>query len=136
MNEPSVLFICVSNRGKSVMAETLMRRRHGTLVVASSAGTNAALGGTVNDLSARVLEEIGAPVDAHEPRQVTDDLMVAADLVVIVGTAHLDAPPGVPVEVWAVDEPSERGIDGVARMRLIRDDIAARVDDLATRLHT
>ena len=94
MNEPSVLFICVSNRGKSVMAETLMRRRHGTLVGASSAGTNAALGGAVNDLSARVLEEIGAPVNAHAPRQVTDDLMVAADLVVIFVTAHLDAPPG------------------------------------------
>jgi len=31
-------------------------------------------------------------------------------------------------------EPSERGIDGIVRMRLVRDDIARRVDDLYRRL--
>jgi arsenate-mycothiol transferase len=35
---------------------------------------------------------------------------------------------------WDTDEPSERGIDGIERMRLVRDDVAARVADLATRL--
>jgi arsenate-mycothiol transferase len=32
------------------------------------------------------------------------------------------------------DEPSDRGIDGIERMRLVRDDIAARVADLRDRL--
>jgi arsenate-mycothiol transferase len=30
--------------------------------------------------------------------------------------------------VWDIDEPSTRGIDGIERMRLVRDDIARRVD--------
>ncbi len=37
---------------------------------------------------------------------------------------------------WDTDEPSERGIDGIERMRLVRDDIAARVQALAGELLT
>ena len=43
---------------------------------------------------------------------------------------------GTDFENWDTDEPSERGIDGIERMRLVRDDIAARVDALAARLAT
>ncbi|AFA76170.1 putative phosphotyrosine protein phosphatase (plasmid) [Gordonia polyisoprenivorans VH2] len=134
MPDPTtVLFVCVSNRGKSVMAEylapTLTDR-----IAASSAGTTAALGGRVNELSAQALAEVGAVVDDHEPRQLTDELMRAADLVVVVGDAEVTAPAGVELEVWATDEPSRRGIDGIDRMRLIRDDIADRIRDLVDRL--
>ena len=48
--------------------------------------------------------------------------------------AHVDPVDGTPVENWDTDEPSERGIDGIERIRLVRDDIAHRVDDLAARL--
>ncbi|MFW0796991.1 low molecular weight phosphatase family protein [Gordonia sp. CPCC 205515] len=128
-----VLFVCVSNRGKSVMAE------HLTPVVTdrlrpSSAGTRAKIGGEVNELSAQALAEIGAQIADHRPRQLTDELMRAADLVVVVGTAEVTVPAGVAVEVWQTDEPSLRGIDGIERMRLIRDDIAARIRDLDERL--
>jgi arsenate-mycothiol transferase len=41
---------------------------------------------------------------------------------------------GTRFENWDTDEPSERGIDGIERMRLMRDDIAKRVTDLLTRL--
>jgi arsenate-mycothiol transferase len=41
---------------------------------------------------------------------------------------------GTRFENWDTDEPSERGIDGIERMRLVRDDIAARVTDLHARL--
>jgi arsenate-mycothiol transferase len=44
--------------------------------------------------------------------------------------------PGTRFEIWDTDEPSERGIDGIERMRLVRDDIAARVGDLNIRLRT
>ena len=54
--------------------------------------------------------------------------MRAADLVVVVGTAEVTPPDGVALEVWNTDEPSERGIDGIERMRLIRDDITANLD--------
>lgn len=35
-----------------------------------------------------------------------------------------------PVEVWLTDEPSHRGIEGLERMRLVRDDIDRRVRGL------
>ena len=37
---------------------------------------------------------------------------------------------------WDIDEPSERGIDGIERMRLVRDDIAARVVELERALRS
>jgi arsenate-mycothiol transferase len=36
--------------------------------------------------------------------------------------------------MWDTDEPSYRGIDGIERMRLVRDDIAGRVGALLVRL--
>ena len=39
-------------------------------------------------------------------------------------------------ENWDTDEPSERGIDGIERMRLVRDDIAGRVGELTSRLRS
>jgi arsenate-mycothiol transferase len=134
-NPPVVLFVCVSNRGKSVMAQGLSRKIAGSAITASSAGTDAKVGGAVNDLSAQVLSEVGVDVSGHQPRQLTEDLMRAADLTVVLGrSATVAVPEGSTVEVWDTDEPSLRGIDGIDRMRLIRDDIAARVTDLTARL--
>ncbi|WHU50105.1 low molecular weight phosphatase family protein [Gordonia sp. L191] len=117
------------------MAEGLARSRTNGVIEASSAGTASMIGGTVNNLSARVLAEVGADISRHRPRQLTDDLVQTADLVVSVGAAAaIPTPDGIAVEIWNTAEPSERGIDGLERMRLIRDDIAARVDDLARRL--
>ena len=48
--------------------------------------------------------------------------------------ANVDPVPGTRFENWDTDEPSERGIGGIERMRLVRDDIAARVADLRTRM--
>ena len=41
---------------------------------------------------------------------------------------------GTRFEQWITDEPSERGLDGIERMRLVRNDIAARVRKLAADL--
>ncbi|RPA19893.1 low molecular weight phosphatase family protein [Gordonia sp. OPL2] len=129
----NVLFVCVSNRGKSVMAEHLTAAVTDQ-IRASSAGTAATIGGGINDLAAQVLAEVGAVPIRHSPRQLTDDLMRTADLVVVVGTAEVSPPAGVTVEVWDTDEPSARGIDGIDRMRMIRDDITERIGALIARL--
>jgi arsenate-mycothiol transferase len=61
--------------------------------------------------------------------------MVAdADLVVVLGREARVEGTGTPVETWETDEPSQRGIEGIERMRLVRDDIAVRVHALADRL--
>lgn len=130
---PSVLFVCVKNGGKSQMAAGLMRAAAGDTVDVHSAGTNP--GTAVNALSAEVLLEVGVDITAETPTPIDPQLIRDVDLVVTLGReARVDLGAGTPVENWDTDEPSERGIDGIDRMRLVRDDIAARVTDLAARL--
>ncbi|AWH01000.1 low molecular weight phosphatase family protein [Rhodococcus ruber] len=130
MHTPSVLFVCVKNGGKSQMAAALMRKAAGDRIVVHSAGT--APGAALNALSVQALEEVGAPVVGEYPKPIDPQLLSEVDLVVTLGRdARVDA---AHVENWDTDEPSERGIDGIERMRLVRDDIAARVDALAARL--
>lgn len=131
---PTVLFVCVSNAGKSVMAQGLMRHIAGDSINAVSAGTHAKT--SINPVSAQALAELGVDVSGHRPTQLDADLIADADLIVILGSqARIDLPvDDTPVETWETDEPSLRGIDGLDRMRLIRDDIAGRVTALAQRL--
>jgi len=132
-DQPSVLFVCVKNGGKSQMAAGLMRRAAGDTVVVDSAGT--APGRAVNALSAEVLLEVGVDITDRTTQQLTDEMVAAADRVVVLGRdAQVASVGGTPVEVWDTDEPSERGIEGIERMRLVRDDIARRVDALAAQL--
>ena len=134
-----VLFVCVKNGGKSQMAAGLFRQA----VAAGpdpnrwqvdSAGTRA--GTQLNALSVESLAEVGVDIADQQPRQLTPELQQAVDLVVTVGEADVDPLPGPRYETWAVDEPSLRGIEGVERMRLVRDDIARQVEDLHRRLTT
>ncbi|BBY50468.1 putative arsenate reductase [Mycolicibacterium arabiense] len=128
-SKPSVLFVCVKNGGKSQMAAGLMRRLAGDTVNVHSAGTKPA--GAVNDLSAQALLEVGVDITGEQPKLVDLELARDVDLVVTLGReAQLDALPGTRVENWDTDEPSERGIDGIERMRLIRNDIDERVRQL------
>ncbi len=132
-SKPSVLFVCVKNGGKSPMAAGLMDRRAAGTVTVESAGTRP--GTAVNGLSAEALAEVGVDLSDHTPKPVTAEMVRAADVVVTLGReAQVDEVPGTRFENWDTDEPSARGIDGIERMRLVRDDIARRVDDLYHRL--
>ena len=133
MSKPSVLFVCVKNGGKSQMAAGLMTKRAGDAVDVESAGTKP--GAAVNGLSAESLAEVGVDISGGTPKPITEEMVRAADVVVTLGReAHVVEVPGTRFENWDTDEPSERGIDGLERMRLVRDDIARRVDDLYERL--
>lgn len=134
---PRVLFVCARNRGKSPMAAGLLQQLVGAAAQVDSAGTVAAETGEVdvNPQSRDALAEVGVDIGAHRPRRLTDESLRASDVVVVLGRqARLPAVDGPRVEVWETDEPSVRGIEGMERMRLVRDDIARRVADLAERL--
>lgn len=132
---PSVLFVCVRNGGKSQMAAGLMRKAAAGRIVAHSAGTHP--GTAINALSAQVLAEVGADMSGETPKPIDPELLRTVDLVVTLGReAHVEVSDGIELRNWDTDEPSERGIDGIERMRMIRADIDARVralvDELAT----
>ena len=134
-----VLFVCVKNGGKSQMAAGLLRQlltdRHTAGIEVVSAGTKA--GTSLNGLSVQVLAENGIDITDQHTRQLTPELQQEADWVITLGAeAQVEPIPGPHYETWETDEPSLRGIDGIERMRLVRDDIARHVDDLHTRLTT
>jgi arsenate-mycothiol transferase len=131
--KPSVLFVCVKNAGKSQMAAGLMRKVAGDTVDIDSAGTKP--GSSVNALSVESLREVGVDISAEAPKPIDPERVRDVDYVITLGReAHVAPVDGTTFETWETDEPSERGIEGIERMRLVRDDIAKRVDDFFRRL--
>lgn len=131
--KPSVLFVCAKNGGKSQMAAGLMRQLAGDHVDVYSAGTKPAA--AVNAVSAQSLLEVGIDISGETPKAVDPQIVRDVDVVVVLGReAELTPVPGTEFQTWDTDEPSERGIDGIERMRLVRDDITVRVTELLTQL--
>lgn len=115
------------------MAAGLMRLAAGDTVDVYSAGTSP--GDAVNTLSAEVLGEVGVDITDQKPKPLDPELLRRVDVVVTLGReARIDPVPGTRFETWDTDESSERGIEGIDRMRLVRDDIASRVVELVSRL--
>jgi len=128
MTVPSVLFVCVGNGGKSQMAAALATTHAGDRLVVHSAGTKP--GTSLNSTSVEAIAEVGADMSAGRPKAVDPELLRTVDRVIILGAdAQLDLPADATgtLERWVTDEPSERGIEGMERMRLVRDDIDTRV---------
>ena len=134
-NKPKVLFVCVGNGGKSQMAAALADKHAGEAIEIHSAGTKPAT--KLNTESVEAISEVGADMSGGRPKAVDPQLLREADRVVILGKdAQLELPADAQgtLEQWVTDEPSERGIEGMERMRLVRDDIDARVRALIAEL--
>ncbi|WP_371852408.1 arsenate-mycothiol transferase ArsC [Nocardia arizonensis] len=132
-SKPAVLFVCVKNGGKSQMAAALMRKVGAERVDVYSAGTRP--GAELNALSVQSLREIGIDLDRERPKPIDPRLLRAVGVIVTLGReARIDSAEDLRIINWDTDEPSERGIDSIERMRLVRDDIAARVEALLAEL--
>ncbi len=69
---------------------------------------------------------MGIDITHETPKALTPEMVAAATVMVTLGRdAKVDPVSGPRFENWDTDEPSDRGIDGIERMRLVRDDIAA-----------
>lgn len=128
---PTILFVCVRNGGKSQMAAALAEKHAGDKLDIHSAGTEP--GTSINAESVASLEEVGADMSDGHPKAIDPELLRTADRVVVIGEeAQLELPDDASgtFERWVTDEPSIRGIEGMERMRLVRDDIDAKVRGL------
>ncbi|WP_417234748.1 low molecular weight phosphatase family protein [Arthrobacter sp.] len=132
-HKPGILFVCVKNGGKSQMAGALMRHLAGDAVTVHTAGTRP--GDKLNAQSVQSLAELGIEIGDEHPKPVTEDMLADVDMVITLGTEAVVEPvPGAKMRTWETDEPSTRGIEGMERMRLVRDDIRDRVEDLLTEI--
>lgn len=134
-SKPGVLFVCVKNGGKSQIAGGLMRHLTGDTVTVYTAGTKP--GPALNAQSVDSLAELGINISNEHTKAITADMLANVNLIITLGSeAVVDPVPGIEIRNWDTDEPSERGIGGMERMRLVRDDIQARVQALTTELST
>ncbi|MCQ9164175.1 low molecular weight phosphatase family protein [Arthrobacter sp. STN4] len=132
-NKPGVLFVCVKNGGKSQMAGGLMRHLADDTVTVYTAGTKP--GPSLNAQSVESLAELGIDISGERTKPITAEMLANVGLIITLGgEAVVDPVAGIEIRNWDTDEPSKRGIEGMERMRLVRDDINNRVIALAKEL--
>ena len=124
-----VLFVCVGNQGRSVMAERLLRRAAGDRHEARSAGSNP--GTAVHPDVLHALAEIGLDARDHVPRKLDDEGVEWADVIVATCDDACPVVPGKRYISWQLPDPKDEPLE---RVREIRDDIARRIDDLVYEL--
>lgn len=127
---PAVLFLCVHNAGRSQMAAGFMRQLSQGQIEVFSGGSEPA--GAINQVAVEAMAEKGIDISEEIPQPWADEIVRAADVVVTMGCG--DACPVFPGKRyldWELDDPSGRPIEEV---RVIRDDIEARVQRLLDEL--
>ncbi len=127
----NVLFICVANSGRSVMAERIFNAHAGGRHVATSAGSEP--GAAAHSVVLEALHELGLDAADHVPRKLDAHAVAAAD--VVVSTCGEEAcpvtPPGTRRVYWSLPDPKGLPLEQV---RPIRDEILRRVDALISEL--
>src|SRR4029079_16304418 len=123
---PSVLFLCVHNAGRSQMAAGWLQHLAGDRVQVYSGGSEPA--SEVNTAAIAAMAEVGIDISTEFPKPWTDEIVRAADVVVTMGCGDA-CPlfPGKRYEDWELDDPAGLGVDAV---RPIRDEIRRRVETL------
>ena len=126
----TVLFVCLHNAGRSQMSQALFTRAAGGRHTALSAGTTP--GERVHPEVVEVMRELGIDLSDRQPRPLTRELAEEADIVVTMGCGD-ECPfiPGKRYLDWDLPDPKGLPLDQV---RVIRDEIAHRVDELVAQL--
>ena len=124
-----VLFVCVANSGRSVMAERLFRRAAAGRHEARSAGS--APGSAPHPGVLDALAEFGIDASDHVPAKLDEERIAWADVVVATCDDACPVVPGKRYVSWQLPDPKGRPLEDV---RAIRDAIAARVRELVTAL--
>ena len=128
--KPSVLFVCVHNAGRSQMAAGFMTHLGQGRVEVLSAGS--APKDSINPIAVEAMAEIGIDISKNSPKVLTTDAVEQSDAVITIGCGDV-CPfyPGKRYEDWVLDDPAGQGIESV---RVIRDEIKARVEALLAEL--
>jgi arsenate reductase len=126
----NVLFVCVGNQGRSVIAQRLFERAAQGKHAARSAGS--APGDAPHQQVVEALGEVGIDASDHVPRKLNDADLEWADLAVSVcGDEVCPITPGVDRIRWDIPDPIAMPIEQV---RDVRDEIGRRVEELAREL--
>ncbi len=89
MTTRHILVVCVGNICRSPMAEALLRDAlGGQEITVESAGLGALVGHAADKHAVALMKERGVDIKAHRARQLHPDMVAAADLILVMETAH------------------------------------------------
>jgi len=125
----NVLFVCVANSGRSVVAERLFRRLAGDRHAARSAGS--APGPEPHPVVLQALDEVGIDAADHVPHRLDDEDVQWADVVVATCDDACPVIPGKRHVSWHLPDPKGRPLGEV---RELLDEIESRVEELVAEL--
>ena len=130
MTKPTVLFVCVHNAGRSQMAAGFMRelgQDRGEVFSAGSAPKD-----SINPVAVEAMAEVGLDLANNTPKVLTPEAVQESDAVITMGCGDVcPIYPGKRYEDWVLEDPAGQGIESV---RVIRDEIKARVEKLLAEL--
>lgn len=134
LTEPrTVLFVCVGNAGRSLMAEAIFNADPPAGWRAESAGTEPA--GAPDPKTGPLLREIGLDLPPHPPQRLTDAALDRAPLRITMGCLDRPSCParlrGGGTRDWGLADPHDLDLEGA---RGIRDEIRRRIAALRTEL--
>jgi arsenate reductase len=125
-----VLFVCVENAGRSLMAEAFANKLG---MAAFSAGTVPS--DKVNPTVLQVMKEIDIDLSLVKPKMLVNEMIQDADLVVTMGCSveavcpkPLIAQMQKKLRDWNLNDPKGKSVEEV---RKIRDDIELKVRELS-----
>lgn len=125
-SQPSVLFVCVHNAGRSQMAAGYLHHLSEGRIDVRSAGSEPR--DQINQAAVEAMAEDGIDITANSPKVLTTEAVQASDVVITMGCGDA-CPifPGKRYEDWELTDPAGKGIEDVS---LVRDDIKARIRQL------
>jgi protein-tyrosine-phosphatase len=108
------------------MAAAFLTHLAGDKVEVRSAGSAPA--DSINPAVVEALKEVGIDISHEQPKVLTTSAVEQSDVVITMGCGDT-CPffPGKRYEDWVLDDPAGQGIESV---RVIRDEIKKRVEDL------
>ena len=128
-----VLFVCVENAGRSIMAEAFFKK-YAKNFQTTSAGTKPA--NQINPLVIQVMKEIGIDVTQKKPQTISDRLISKSCKIVNMGCMNEDSCPALflnDVIDWQIPDPKGKSIDDI---REIRNQIDSKVKELVSHMES
>ena len=130
MSQPTVLFVCVHNAGRSQMAAGFMQNKAGERVQVLSAGS--APKESINPIAVQVMAEVGIDISSSHPKILTDSAVQESDVVITMGCGDAcKFYPGKRYEDWKLDDPAGQTLE---KVRQIRDQIESKVTQLLSEI--
>ena len=127
---PTVLFVCVHNAGRSQMAAGYLRHLAADRVQVLSAGSEPK--DQINPIAVEAMAEEGIDIANNTPKILSEEAVQASDVVITMGCGDAcKFYPGKRYEDWKLDDPAGQGIEAV---RVIRDDIKGRIEQLISEI--